>query len=493
MMSFIMRLSFIMALTLSLFFIPSVSGEIVHISECSIIDESGYYVLDADIEVNKSKCIEIKSDGVTLDGNGRTVSAGYFGGTYAIYAFHPNGISNLTIKNIVLKNWAYGIYSKGIKNMKVDNLRIEGSFFGIYMSEVEKAIISDSIINETKKNGIVLERVLNADISTEISNTGTGILVSNSKGVSIHDSSVSGSDKGINLRDSLDVVIKNTRVNNNNNFGVYIKNTNNAEISGSEILKNSYDGIKVYNSENCRVNVNKVKQNRIGIFLEFAESCKILDNEVSDNSEGGIILSNTKDSHVTGNKLENNGKGLGSASSTLNLFNLNIIKGGEYAIAFSDTTFSTITDNRVEGAKYGIYISGDSEKNLIYLNSLNALRNAYDEGKDDSWYSPDLKKGNYYSDYRGTDRYGDGIGDQDYIIPPGDTRDIYPLMEPHYEVKKVAEKEVKIETTETKVPEEKGAEETKPSFIPSIPGFEILIVLISVAIAFIIALLRKNR
>ena len=70
-----------------------------------------------------------------------------------------------------------------------------------------------------------------------------------------------------------------------------------------------------------------------------------------------------------------------------------------------------------------------SSNNTIYKNNfIDNVMNAFDDSNN-SW--DDGEKGNYWSDYNGTDENYDGVGDTPYHIPGGKNKDNFPLMAPY--------------------------------------------------------------
>jgi len=68
--------------------------------------------------------------------------------------------------------------------------------------------------------------------------------------------------------------------------------------------------------------------------------------------------------------------------------------------------------------------------NLIHNdNFIKNTISAYDNSTHNFW---NAGVWNYYSDYHGSDRNGEGIGDQPYVIPMGNTKfmDSRPLIKP---------------------------------------------------------------
>jgi parallel beta-helix repeat protein len=120
----------------------------------------------------------------------------------------------------------------------------------------------------------------------------------------------------------------------------------------------------------------------------------------------GIQLFNSSNNIVTGNSI------IGSSYEGV----------GVYYSSGNVITSNSMTDNQIGIAFY------DSSNNLIVNNSfVSNTRQAYAESSLNYWDNG--SKGNYWSDYEGTDLNQDGIGDASYIIDVN-SQDRYPLMKP---------------------------------------------------------------
>jgi len=117
--------------------------------------------------------------------------------------------------------------------------------------------------------------------------------------------------------------------------------------------------------------------------------------------KAGIMLSNVRNGRIEGTA----------------------VFGGRVGIHLLVTSGVVITGNAIGYCDHGIVLGPASQGNTIYGNSIVSCGSpARQEMPDNQWYKGG--RGNFWSDYRGQDLNGDGIGDTPYELVP----DLYPLM-----------------------------------------------------------------
>jgi hypothetical protein len=130
---------------------------------------------------------------------------------------------------------------------------------------------------------------------------------------------------------------------------------------------------------------------------------------------GNIILDSSVGNQIVGNNIVGQETGYGYCVHIENGAANNLIMGNN----FSDA-----------GAAVTIY-SSSGKNNTFYLNNFfgnsNNVVGWIEDEEANSWDNGE--KGNYWSDYQGSDADGDGVGDTPYVINDG-RPDRYPLMAP---------------------------------------------------------------
>jgi nitrous oxidase accessory protein len=165
-----------------------------------------------------------------------------------------------------------------------------------------------------------------------------------------------------------------------------------------------------------------VFENGSGLRVGWGWHITVEGNRVYRNESSGIYPDSCYYSTFADNLLyANEGMGikLGYISSR-NIFRQNIIYGNGDGIFI--------------GLEWGSY-----SRNRIYNNDLSQNRTQVLEHTQglagfQEWDSGSLSGGNFWSDYSGPDRDGDGIGETPYLVSPG-TSDRFPLMRPHNRIR----------------------------------------------------------
>jgi len=217
--------------------------------------------------------------------------------------------------------------------------------------------------------------------------------------------------------------------------GITIRNTNVFfEISNSYIYTGgiSHDGIVFYNVTNGVIKENILTGNKNGIMFrtqdppmkENSSLNKIFLNNIYDNAYDGIHFEHTIWDHHSDNKIflnniTGNKRGIYLIMSQENLvFNNNVISNSEIGIELF-MCMGGGSDNRVFHNNF-INNGGENSQALCTCDC-----NDWDDGYPSG--------GNYWSDYKGEDSNGDGIGDEPYLIYSEYEEydyDWYPMMEP---------------------------------------------------------------
>jgi len=335
------------------------------------------------VDINES--IVVEKDNIVVDGAGYTLQ-----GTGSGIGIDLVEGSNVTIKNMEIKAFDYGIRLFTSSNNSISGNKITNNLRGI-------------LLNDTSNNNSVL--------GNKITN--------NEYGIELRSSSDSNSISG-------------NKITTNNWYGIYFFGSSYNSVSGNKIT-NNLRGIKLEYSSSNGISANNIMaNNEYGIYFRYSYRSSVSGNNITANGDSGLMLKFCSVyNSISGNDIVANG-GYGvelrSSSDSNSVSGNNIVANGD-GIYIYDCFNITISGNNITNNGYGIEFDLASNNSIYHNNFINNTVQVYTENSVNIWDSGYPSCGNYWSNYAGKDKNGDGIGDTHYVIDE-DNQDNYPLMSP---------------------------------------------------------------
>lgn len=254
-------------------------------------------------------------------------------------------------------------------------------------------------------------------------------------------------DAGV-LIEADDTVVEDNRI-DEVLFGVHIKGGNDNTVRNNRIRSRGRrpslrgDGVRMWygrrnvieantftavrdliitNSPNNRIEGNTIRDSQVGVQFVYSPDNLVRDNTISHNSTGVVVLYSDNVA-IRGNRLEHirnaSGRGIAIKESSKVLMEDNEVIHCTIGLAANDPTHPEnvfhARGNRFAYNNIAMYFYGETgghvlEGNRFESNLVNVAVSAPVAARYNTW------RGNYWDDYQGFDRDGDGIGDLPHEI-----------------------------------------------------------------------------
>ena len=251
------------------------------------------------------------------------------------------------------EDWA-AVRFQSVRGCTIEGNRFDDAFFGIYLAKVNDCTIRGNILRSGRGREM---------------NSGNGIHLWASNGITIADNRITGH------RD-----------------GIYFEFVHNSTISGNLSELNLRYGLHFMYSDDCRYLYNTFRKNGSGVAVMFTHRVEMTGNRFEGNWGGaayGLLLKEIDDSKLEGNVFYRNTTGLLADGA-------NRIKA---------------IDNDFIGNGWAVKLAASTQDGIFTGN--NFIGNTFDVSTNNSETTTSFSR-NYWDNYHGYDLNRDGVGDVPY-------------------------------------------------------------------------------
>jgi nitrous oxidase accessory protein len=255
-------------------------------------------------------------------------------------------------------------------------------------------------------------------------------------------SDLAAQDAGIHIRPGADRIVVQHCDLAYNLFGLYIEGVKDVRVTGNLITgKRDFasaqrgNGIQLYNTTGAQIVGNRISFTRDGIYVDISHHALFRGNTIHDvrygthymnsndnvwednevyHNRSGLALMETRNQVVRNNRAwGNSDAGIMLRTIQDSVIEHNVVAGNHRGFFIYDAEYNQIRGNLIEGNDVGAHVWAGSIHNQVdgndFVNNREQVR--YVATRDEPWGE---KSGNYWSNYVGWDRNGDGRGDTPY-------------------------------------------------------------------------------
>ena len=244
--------------------------------------EGNVYTFTGDI----SDSLVVERDNIVVDGAGHVLE-----GAGAGRGISLEGRSNITIKNIAVREFDFGMVLSNSSGNTISANAIANTSTGIYL--VSRSDSNSVSANNIANNqfGISLTGASNNSVSANnITNNDVGISLTGASNNSISANNMANNDVGISLAGGSNNSISVNNITNNNVYGIHLSFSLNNGISANNIANNTY-GIYLYSpSGSNSMSANNIAYNDVGIsFYSISNNLICHNNFVGNTVQAQVI------------------------------------------------------------------------------------------------------------------------------------------------------------------------------------------------------------
>lgn len=230
-----------------------------------------------------------------------------------------------------------------------------------------------------------------------------------------------------------------------NLFGLWIEKANDVRIehnviTGLRDLNSAQrgNGIQLYNTQGARIVGNHIGFVRDALYVDVSHHAEFRGNRLhhsrygthymnsyhnlwedndSYNNRGGLALMEVRNQVVRRNRTWGNADhGIMLRTMQDSVIEDNVVADNDRGFFIYDVEYVTLRRNLVVNNRVGVHLSAGSTRNQVVGNDFigNREQVRYVGARDEPWGRPEPGQGNHWSNYRGWDRNGDGVGDVAY-------------------------------------------------------------------------------